>query len=623
MPHKILIAKFIFLISAVCCAGQNANVAVSNKAAEYVAPPSRSIVRGRVFYENTGRPVRRAAVMLIAQDGRGQDGRSIEAHGLTDNNGYFQINELKAGTYYAFVNAPGVISPLAFIDIGRPRSEGLGDAVRDFTPIVVDGISSLDVEIPARLGGAIGGRVFYANGDPAIGVKVEILREDEGRFVPVIPNFSAVFSLYGQGGGGFQTDDRGVYRFSGLPAGEYIVKVSESAAHSNDNGRDRYNPFGDILFGGFSLLTIYYPDAFSADRAEKIKVMPGQEHYEVNLTIPDRDLFRAEGKIIAAATKAPIENARVTIKRIGDNTGSIFDRPNRHDLSTDEQGNWSFKELPKGSYQLSIAAAEMVPRSGADMPVNAVMMNMAHQTKSAVRRYARKVYEIIVDDKDLSGIVIELGFGAKISGTVTIENSRAMPSSVTIYTNTEKGDNPLMETVRNEQNDSPGAQKPNRNFEMEGVPAEKIYFNVLLGNDDFYVKSATAGQRDLFAAPLELGEGEALHNVKVVLGADVGTIKGRILRAGGEPVPGAELALVPTDPVKRRNSSFYRYVTADENGEFIVKAAPWEYAVVSFDKEAADGSAADFHKWLDAAIGDAQRVSVRAGETTAVRFSLP
>jgi hypothetical protein len=275
-----------------------ANVAVvvnnSRMAGNYrpTPEPSKSTVRGRVFYEDTGRAVRRASIMLMGKNSG--DGGGREVSGLTDNNGFFQIKNVAAGTYYAFVNAPGVVSPLAFADITK-RRDGLEEAVEGFAPIVVSGVGDLDVQIPARRGGAISGRVMYADGDPVIGVKVEIMRRVEQRYMSVVPNFSSIFSLMMGGGGGFQTDDRGFYRFAGLPAGDYIVKVTENVSHS-ENKSSGYNSFEDSLFGGGSLLTMFYPDVFTTEKAQTVSVVAGQEQSEINITIPDRELYAAVGQ---------------------------------------------------------------------------------------------------------------------------------------------------------------------------------------------------------------------------------------------------------------------------------------------------------------------------------------
>lgn len=599
-------------------------MAIGNKIYTEQQEPANSTVRGRVFYENTGRAVRRASIMLMSKDA----GRS-EFSGLTDNNGYFQIKNIKAGTYYAFINAPGVISPLAYADISKPRSDGFPDAVKDFQPIIVNGISDIDMEIPAKQGGAVNGRVMYQNGDAAIGVKVEILRKVENVYIPVVSNFSVIFSMIGGGSNGFQTDDRGMYRFSGLPAGEYIVKVSEYASHSDSKTtRGYYDPF-ESMFGSMSLLTMYYPDVFETEKAEIINVVPGQEMHDINVVIPDRSLYRVEGKVISAKTKQPIAEAKITIKRVGDNSASFFDFERmRQAISTNQQGVWDFKDLPKGTYKLTVEATERIPgESGGSYASNtAMVMNSnsgGYNQNYTERKYAQRIYEITVEDKNLTEVIIELGYGATISGTAEVEKSKDMPSDTTIYAGNESGDLFLTTAVHNYANESEKQQKTNHDFELKGVPVGKIYFRVLVNDENFYVKTATAGSKDLLIEPIELGEGEFLRNVKVVLGNDVGTIKGKVLDGNNEPAKRVELTLIPTDAAKRKGSSFHRSVTTDEKGEFSIKAAPYEHAIIIIDKKIAAKPREEFYKWLEEIIKDAQKVTVKAGEISTIKFLLP
>jgi len=89
---------------------------------------------------------------------------SREAAGVTDNAGFVEFTGLKAGKYVAMVNAPGVITPLAYLDVRTPREEFLNDEILALPAIVVDGISNVEVQIAARRGAAINGRVSYPDG---------------------------------------------------------------------------------------------------------------------------------------------------------------------------------------------------------------------------------------------------------------------------------------------------------------------------------------------------------------------------------------------------------------------------------------------------------------------------
>jgi hypothetical protein len=583
-------------------------------------PPANSIIRGRVFYADTGRAVKRSSIMLMNENGDGGPGSAPSA--LTDNEGYFVMRNVRAGTYYAVVNAPGVVSPLAFFDfsVAQNRSnerEAFQKAFIGFEKIVVDGITPIDIQVSAMRGGAVGGRVTYDDGDPAIGVRVEILRKVDDKFMTVIPNLSTMFSM--RSGGVFQTDDRGVYRFSGLPAGEYIVKVTESTSHGDISTRTYYDMFDG--FGGSSFLTYFYPDAVDSKSAQVINVAAGQEIGEINLMIPSRALYKAEGKIVSAKDKTPVR-ARITINRESDaNIFSIFSDINRRlqDTLTDEDGNWKFKELPRGTYKIIVEPIESESTYRGYMGDYSNSNSLSNTEKSQPQKpkFAKRTQEIIVEDQDLSEIVVELGYGATITGTAVVENSAEMPRYLTIQAINETDKLTVSSSVWNYYNEKKD-QQTTHDFKLENVTVGKNRLNVQLsGEEEYYVKSITANGVDLLANTFEAKEGETLRNVQIVLSKDVGKLKGTVTNDAKEPVSGAEFMLVPTD-ARRKNTNLYRRVRSDSGGEFITNLAPGEYAVVIFDERDAAKNPDEFLKWLDAAIKDAQKVKIEAGKTETV-----
>lgn len=586
--------------------------------------PANSTIRGRVFYSDTGRAVKRASIMLLADGGVGGPG---ELAGLTDNGGYFEIKKVKAGTYYAMVNAPGVVSPLAFADFskmaGGGEREAFADAFQIFDKIVVNGVNDIDVQISARRGAAIGGRVMYDDGDAAIGVKVEVLRKVDDKYLSVISNFSSIFSLF-TGGGGFQTDDRGIYRFSGLPPGEYVVKATESAVHSESDENSGPRQFEALLFGGSSFLSVFYPDKFDVASAQIITVDYGMEVTEINLTIPSRNLFRAAGRVVSRKDKSPVK-ARISIQRTDSvNTFSLFNEITKRQqgVQTDEQGSFSFKELPKGTYKIIVEPISDEPEYEYDYPSNSNSnANVIVRKKDTPQKpkFAKKIEEITIEDKDVGQLSVELGFGATVSGNVTVENQpNDMPRSVTILATGEAEELSVSGSVVNYYDaETPRSQKPNRDFKLESVSEGKTKFVVSVADEDYYVKSMTYGATDLLAGDYQIKEGENLANVKIVLGKGVGTLKGKVINEDKEPVKNVQVMLVPTDG-KRKNSSFYRTAQTDEKGEFEVKAAPAEYAVILYTEDLASKKGEEFYKWLDEAIKDAQTVKIEAGSTETI-----
>ncbi len=588
--------------------------------------PPKSTVRGRVFYEDTGRAVKRASIMLMGKGG----GREVS--GLTDNNGNFQIKNVTAGTYYAFINAPGVVSPLAYADLTKGKDEGFDEAIEAFPPIIVNGIGGLDVQVPARRGGAISGRVMYADGDPAIGVKVEILRKVKQKFTAVVSNFSSIFSMMmGGGGGGFQTDDRGVYRFAGLPNGEYIVKVTENASHSDTKSRG-YGGFEEAMLGNSSLLTMFYPDVFTTEKAQIVNLVAGQEQSEVNIYIPDRDLFTVEGRVINSKDKTPINNVTISLKRVGENTVSLFDDFGRRQQSgsSDEQGNFNFKEMPKGTYTLVIEPPN-TDYETADYTSN--MNTSRTPPKPPKPKLAKKSQEITIDDKNLSEIIIELGYGATVSGTVKTENNQPMPTTVTITAAQDDSEITSSTTVYNSPSMTgsdysanamvrTAPQKPDIDFKVEGAATGKTYLWASISDDDFYVKSAMLNGVDLLTNQVDLKEGETLRNVQFIIVKGAGTLKGTVLDDEKQPAKKAEFTLVPVEAAKRKNPNFRRTVTTKENGEFEIKAAPSEYAVIFYTKEFSAVKGAELDRLLDEAVKNASKVIIKANETEKISLTV-
>ena len=304
----------LFKILIFCLISTSFLMAQDPAVAETPRPvPANSVITGRVFFEDTGRPVRRSSITLISRTRLGSD-----LSALTDNDGYFQIKGVSAGSYYPVVNSPGVVSPMAFIDPSRDRDEGFEDGTKGVNPIVVNGTGSIEVNIPVKRGGAISGRVAYADGDPAIGIKIEVMKKTEDGFMPVIPNLSSVATLYNGGAGVYQTDDRGYFRSAGLPAGKYIVRITEKGKHSG-GGELGYTRGVD----SGSLLTMYYPDVFVLSLARVVDIELGQDSPEIAIVIPDRDLRKITGKVVSAKGKIAVRGAWLNLIR-KDGTGPVF-----------------------------------------------------------------------------------------------------------------------------------------------------------------------------------------------------------------------------------------------------------------------------------------------------------
>jgi len=582
-------------------------------------PPVGSVIRGRAFFQDTGRPIRRGSVMLMGSGGGG--GRELT--GVTDNEGFFQIKNVPAGKYYPIVNAPGVVSIFAFADLSRPRDEGIAEAMVHFDPINVDGISSIDINVSAIRGGAVSGRVMYADGDAAVGVRVEVLRKTDEKFSTVVPNLSAIFSAL-SGGGSYMTDDRGYFRAAGLPAGQYVIRVTEKSIHGESAG---YRSMEMQLFGGSSLLNVYYPDVFEIAKAQVVELNLGQENPELTITIPDRTLHKISGQVVSAKGKVPFKNARVSIKRKDDPVKSLFDNLDRTPIQviTDEKGNWSFEQLPKGTYEVR---AETMNASVLDEKTGVYdggsysygsNTNTASRTPVAKKpeiNFSRKLMEITIDDKDLQDVSIELAPGGSIFGSVSYERTKELSGGVSLKL-VDENEEEIASTDSWFYGRGGETGKGNfmtQDFTLAKVPADKFFLRVTVSNDEFYVKSAMLKGTDLLTDPVELTEGQILRDLQIVLASDTGTIKGIVTDEDRAPVRGAALVLVPTDPAKRKNPALQKRATATSDGEFEIKTAPGEYVII-LKETLGSKKGEELAKTLDEAIKNAAKVKVEPNGT--------
>ncbi len=631
----------IFLVSPAIAQNSNMSVNAVRSARDSMAalppePPANSIMRGRVYYEDTGRPVKRASIMFVRSD----VGNPGEMSGLTDGDGNFLVKNVPAGTYYAVINAPGVVSPIAYIDFSKLGPGNVGNdreiieqALIDFDKIIVDGVNETYVQVRAKHGGAISGRVIYANGDPTIGAKVEILRKLNGKFVPVISSLANVMSMFsGLSSSSGQTDDRGMYRFSGLPPGEYVVKVSESVRHAdNDERRGPGDAFAMLLFGSTnSLLNFYFPDAADLKDAQVLNVLLGQEQGEVNITIPDKSLFTLTGKVVARKDKKTLAGARISLQKKGQPDSSLFNLMGREMNSavTDEEGNWKFRDLPQGEYSLTVTPDNSV--RDYDPNDDDEDAGVSAKKTPPPPKFAKAYKDVQIEDKNLEDVIIELGYGAAISGSISVEGNKAMPLSVSLQALGEREESLSATTVYNYESMSSAAnrampsipQKINNEFKLENIAAGKITLKFNVSDDSYYVKSARSGMTDLMAGPLDVREGEMLSGVRIVLAKDTGTLKGKVLDDRDQPASGVALLVLPTDTAKR-TSNFFKNVRSDAEGKFEIKLPPGEYAILFLKAGIMNGDPIAFKAWLDEEMKSPYKVSISAEGTANAALRKP
>jgi hypothetical protein len=564
--------------------------------------PSRSTIRGRVIFADSEQPLRRAVLRL-----RKDFNRDFLKRTISSKRGDFRFQDIPAGTYYVDVEAPGIVSlsnGVSFTNFGFSIEEA------GLTQVTVDGSNDLKTEVKVIRGGVITGRVAYADGEPATHARIVLYRQ---RGQTRVLFFRAASLI---------TDDRGIYRIEGLPAGQYFIGAVE-----NHSGGDQTFPRN-----GSGLVTAYHPSATSIDTATPITVEPGSDAREVNIKF-DAEPLRLSGTIRWKDGNAPVKRATVFLRRMDEPKSDLDPQrflkiitpladvdnddlmmrdmffftlltTNAPYLEADESGHFSFLDVPEGTYSLSVEAPLPSDKPVAPKPEKqefAFDFNLPDFSNGLARGRA----EVTIEDKNVDDVLIELSEGASIAGSVVIEGEPLDVPKVAVDAISEGS-----QTLFN----LPSYVKKDRTFLIQSLPAGAVRIDIVEARDaNYYIRSITGKGLDLLNEPLPLAEGERVTGVRIVLGSDLATVEGRLVAASGRSVPGGGVVLVPVDQRKRNTSSLIRLARADSEGKFSMRLAPGEY--LTFAWSVMDEPTLALEAYIKQNSATAQRITLQPDET--------
>jgi hypothetical protein len=562
-------------------------------------PKGSAVIAGRVLTADTGRPVKRARV-VVAGGGRG--GRTA----TTDDQGRYRIEELGAGNYMVTASKTGFVDSV--FGQRRPLQPG--------TPVVVAEAQAIaNIDLRLTRGGVITGRLMDEDGEPLARAIVTVQRyryvSGERQLTPA---------------GADQTDDRGQYRVFGLPPGEYFVSASTAglaeligrgmqqlaagigALGGRGGGRDAPGGPGRGALAALGVsdepeptgyAPTYYPGVVSAPEAGKVNVAPGQEVGNIDFQI----------LLVPFATVSGIVSG-------GDGTDSVAVMLMPQDGSNSGRG-------PMG-------APTLTGRAQADGTFT--ITNVPPARYMAIARSMRTdqpaigMQTVVVNGQNISGVSLMLQAGVSLSGNITVESSGTpAPADYSSFRVDAVEVTPLPfggrgggGGGRGSRQAGNGRAEKNGAFRIDNLLPGKHHIRVtgggVQGARQWALKSVTIGGLDVTDTPVELKPGQNVENVTVLLTDRATEITGTVRDAKGAGAPALTVVAFSTDQQHwRAQSRRIQAVRTDQSGTFRLRnLPPGDYLVIaSADVEQGEWFDPAF---LEQARAGAKQVSITEGE---------
>jgi hypothetical protein len=554
-------------------------------------------ISGKVVYEDTGRPLRFVAIGFVKS---GEQNNTYSTKFVkTDENGDFVIRNVKAGTFLPIIKADGILNPTSYANQLR-QSDKKAEMENLFEKTEVAGLGEFQVLIRAKRGGSITGKVNYSDGEVAVGVKVEALIKNDDRFQ------TTSFGDFGVGTA--TTDDRGFYRFAGLPEGKYIVRVTEPVSH-----KETKTPLWEATRRGYGqesqMLMTYYPAAEKSDKATLLDVGIGQEQSDINFNLPERTLFRIAGKVVGKSNRQPLKDFQITLFKMNNFDEKVANSGVASIVKTDSAGNWAMRSLPKGKYIISIEKG-YVYKSPKDTPDEKEIT------------YSNMSKTIEITDKSISDLVFEMPSESIISGTVLTDDEKTLPAYVGIFALSEDGKNGGTGEIANKEKGQTEEQNKLTLFKIKKLTAGKYKLKIG-GNRDYYIKSVKLNGNDVTNSFIEVKESEELKNIQVVLSNQTGSLKGKI--DGYDPKESGFVVLTsPNTKYGDADTNIEsRSAAVLPNGDFEVKIKEGEYSVLLITRNNRPKTEEEAKEWFNNLVKNAPKVQIKIGETSNITLKMP
>jgi 5-hydroxyisourate hydrolase-like protein (transthyretin family) len=430
-----------------------------------------------------GKPAAGVTVVLAPPE----TSERASARTTTDEDGRFQLSRVPAGRYMIKALAPAFVGPTSERSVQPAKVINLADGES------VDGI-----DIALTRGGVITGKIIDANGQPLVQEPIQLTRlHERGQKSRLHLPHSFMFP----------TDDRGVYRLFGVPRGRYVVSV----------GVDERRGYPRVGLGKRYHALTYHPDTTDESKAKIVEVTSGSEATGVDITLGlATKSYRASGRIIDAATGKPVAGINYGYGSLAEER-THFQSAVNTGFTSNLRGEFDLEGIPPGHYAAFAASTGE----------NSIYSDPAP-------------FEII--DSDVEGLVIKLRRGSTLTGVVVVEGATP-PEGLSKVSDLRLSVDVASQSIA----PSLGATvhvSADGSFRATGLRPGKVglhfySYPIPKGLSLLRVERDGVEQTD----GIEIGPGEHVSGVKVVVAFGTGVIRGQVKFEGGAPREGSQIQI--------------------------------------------------------------------------------
>jgi hypothetical protein len=531
-------------------------------------------ISGVVTDAVTGRAVTAAVVSIAPKGVRTFDARRQ----FTDAKGRFVFTDLAPDAGYTIS-----VSKAGCFDGAYGR---LDPRTYYFTPIALtEGQWFVNADVKLWRYGAVSGMVTDERGDPVIGVFVRVLAR--GRVAGQSHLIAGPIAI---------TDDRGMYRVTGLPSGTYVVMVPSavssvpgpSSKGSDPPGGERgQTPSGAALAGITSKIDGHYPippppvggraltypitfsgGATAVAQATDVELGPAAEQAGVNVQLNPVPSVRVSG----LAQGSPDSIAKLVLRLLPAGLEDLGLGAEAASALVAADGSFVFLNVPAGDYTIDapITINEFVMAGrpgdlfygpsmpqppgigglGTDGSLTAAPGTNFNRTSVGQRtQWART--PVVVGGRDEVNVTVTLNPAGAIRGRIAVDTdpSRPPPATaaglLTLETATGSAWQGTMDSVSRRV-------LPPDEFAFDKVLPGQYLFRP--SGNGWLLKSVIVNGRDYVDTPLDTPGNQAISGVVVTFTNAAAGLSGAVRRAGAtEGAPAAVIVF----PVEREQWTSY------------------------------------------------------------------